>query len=453
MKIGGETLPDRIDLYEILELNPSGLAKTRSTDRSTATAYEIKKAYNKLALRYHPDRPDGDPAKFILINRAYTILSDPNLRKEYDLIYHRYALDDRGDRGDRCDRGDRSDRRARTTPKNPLNPFIEMFSSPKIIEELRWINDIINSSYHLYQQLKEKRANRFEPIIPIPGSDHNNTEIRTRTGPELGILMEQLFKKDRIVSTVATVGSTVDSAENMVGSGGDAGDAGDLGDPVPLEPTLYEIEVTGTIRQYLQKRKKKIKIRLPSGTEKIVHLGLNIREHLILVEETGERVAIKVKILNEPVNLTSDRRVNKNERKSERENEGDNEGEDEGESAGRWSIHPNRIANTENQNHKKRDCLIYMHRDPATLNEFRAIGPTDIPYLFKIDAVSPINIYYSDKNRETKAVTELDFIVYLVHERPEKPEVPGRREVAGTQDKTVEILLYPFNTIEELLSY
>lgn len=50
----------------------------------SASADEIKKAFRKLAQKYHPDKPDGDEAKFKEINEAYTVLSDQKKRAQYD---------------------------------------------------------------------------------------------------------------------------------------------------------------------------------------------------------------------------------------------------------------------------------------------------------------------------------------------------------------------------------
>lgn len=53
----------------------------------TATQDEVKKAYRKLAMQYHPDKNKGDKKseeKFKEVNNAYEVLGDAKKRKEYD---------------------------------------------------------------------------------------------------------------------------------------------------------------------------------------------------------------------------------------------------------------------------------------------------------------------------------------------------------------------------------
>src|SRR3989337_4268811 len=69
----------RRDYYEVL-----GLQKN-------CTLENLKKAYRKLALECHPDRNPGNKEaeeRFKEINEAYSVLSDPQKREQYDMYWH-----------------------------------------------------------------------------------------------------------------------------------------------------------------------------------------------------------------------------------------------------------------------------------------------------------------------------------------------------------------------------
>lgn len=59
-------------LYDLLGVGPD------------ASDNELKKAYRKQALKYHPDKPSGDTEKFKEISEAYDLLSDSDKRHVYD---------------------------------------------------------------------------------------------------------------------------------------------------------------------------------------------------------------------------------------------------------------------------------------------------------------------------------------------------------------------------------
>ena len=72
-------MADKRDYYEVLGVD-------KNADEAT-----LKKAYRQLAKKYHPDVNPGDKeaeAKFKEATEAYSILSDPDKRRQYDQFGH-----------------------------------------------------------------------------------------------------------------------------------------------------------------------------------------------------------------------------------------------------------------------------------------------------------------------------------------------------------------------------
>ena len=66
------------DYYEVLEL------------KKGASSDEVKKAFRKLAAKYHPDKKTGDEDKFKKISEAYSVLGDEKKKAEYDAYGHAF---------------------------------------------------------------------------------------------------------------------------------------------------------------------------------------------------------------------------------------------------------------------------------------------------------------------------------------------------------------------------
>ena len=104
------------DYYEVLGVERS------------VSAEELKKAYRKLAVKYHPDKNPGDKAaeeKFKELGEAYEVLNDPQQRAAYDQFGHA-AFDRRaGGRG-----------RPGASFHDPVDIFREVFGGGSLFEDL-----------------------------------------------------------------------------------------------------------------------------------------------------------------------------------------------------------------------------------------------------------------------------------------------------------------------------
>lgn len=114
------------DYYKILDLDKD------------ATPSEIKKAYKTLAIKYHPDRnPDDINAseKMAALNEAYAVLSNPEKKREYDMLRDRFGEDAAG----------------RFRQSNSYDDILRNSDIEKIFQEIaesfgiRGLNDLFNN--------------------------------------------------------------------------------------------------------------------------------------------------------------------------------------------------------------------------------------------------------------------------------------------------------------------
>lgn len=120
------------DYYKILEVTP------------VATPQEIKKSFRRLALKYHPDKNNGDhlsESLFKEVQEAYEVLSDPKQREEYN--YKRWYNRSIGE----------------TFTNRPITPAAILAESNKLKEYVQSMNifqvDYDSLSFHIRQLLTD----------------------------------------------------------------------------------------------------------------------------------------------------------------------------------------------------------------------------------------------------------------------------------------------------------
>jgi preprotein translocase subunit Sec63 len=143
------------DYYKILEVAPA------------ASQIEIKKAYRRLALKYHPDKNFGNQlyeAKFREILEAYRILSDVKKRQDYNY--------------QRNDHSHSYSRRRTYTPATPqtiLSHTIELRKKVSGVDPNR-MNKVV-----LYQQIQQMLSNFNVQLL----QENNDPKINRRVIEEL----------------------------------------------------------------------------------------------------------------------------------------------------------------------------------------------------------------------------------------------------------------------------
>src|SRR5579859_3234510 len=145
------------DYYEVLEIQKG------------AGEEEIKKAYRKMAVKYHPDKNPGDKTaeeKFKELGEAYEVLSDPQKRAAYDQYGH--AAFDR-----------RSGGFGRTGGfHDPFEVFREVFGGGSIFE------DLFGSARHDPSQPQRGEDLRYDLELTFEEAAHGTEKEITVTKPE-----------------------------------------------------------------------------------------------------------------------------------------------------------------------------------------------------------------------------------------------------------------------------
>lgn len=138
----------------------------------TASQDEIKKAYRKLAVQYHPDtRSDKDDTLMKRLNFIYEILSDPAQRKSYDetIAYKSYRKHERSHA-----EHDKRKEYERKEPPEPENYNVATFVNGLEVVDAAGVRQYIQLGDFLYYKVQvDKKALFYQ----YKGSDYYRTRV------------------------------------------------------------------------------------------------------------------------------------------------------------------------------------------------------------------------------------------------------------------------------------
>ncbi|MHA1971416.1 MAG: DnaJ domain-containing protein [Candidatus Hodarchaeales archaeon] len=283
------------DYYDVL-----GVSRNASQD-------EIKKAYRKLALKYHPDRakesgvdPKVAEERFKEIGEAYSVLSDKEKRQKYDRFGHSaFGQFSGGQSGFRMD-------------IDPMEIFRQFFGGGSGF----FGNDDIFGGF---SRGRGSRFGRGQPNVPRKGSDIKiklkvkQSELEGLSSPLKKTLTLSLKSADGSVrKEIIKLNIPLDVKNHQIlrisGKGNKERFGGPSGD------LLIDIEVIDDIINipisiFLALKGGSITLKNPSGDEITGKIPSNSRDKTVLEFHTSDSKTIKVRINHKyPISLTQEQK-------------------------------------------------------------------------------------------------------------------------------------------------
>jgi DnaJ-class molecular chaperone len=215
------------DYYNILGVDPKANPK------------QIKEAFRQLALKYHPDRNQGDAQsaeKMKWVNEAYAVLSNPEKRQEYDAIRQRFGSSAYGQFRQTYSEQD-------IFHGSDINQVFEQMGRAF---GLRGFDEIFKEFYGQgYQRYEFRKPNVFTRgwVFRSPTDDPGTQQAQFPFTGKSGKLYKYLFKKI----------SGFDIPEN----------GADIHEVINLSP--QQAREGGPYAYYLKRMKKKLVVKIPSG--------------------------------------------------------------------------------------------------------------------------------------------------------------------------------------------
>lgn len=144
------------DYYELLGVPP------------TATADEIKRAYRQLALKYHPDKNQGDKQSetlFKQLKEAYETLSDSETRKAYDFELSRTTT------------SDNESKQTNQTPYQKVTPLTFLYIFKEIEKQIIGVDVSQINQRNLFDSINDLLTNNNVEFLVVRNDTNTNIKI------------------------------------------------------------------------------------------------------------------------------------------------------------------------------------------------------------------------------------------------------------------------------------